>query len=201
MLSAVEAHAHATVKTLFSFLEAQGSGDYLGESISQLEHSLQCAQLAIQANAGDDTVLGALLHDVGRFVPAAEKMPAMIDTEGTYVGSASHEVLGERYLRALGFNESICALVGAHVMAKRMLCAIEPAYYEGLSKSSKTTLKYQVRHGSSFYVQKLLMYLNRVASSPTSRSKKPTETLCSKPSLQSAGGTIKRKSRISKRCH
>jgi 2-amino-1-hydroxyethylphosphonate dioxygenase (glycine-forming) len=144
MLPTIEAHAHATVKTLFSFLEAQGSGDYLGESISQLEHSLQCAQLAIQADAPNDTVLGALLHDIGRFIPAAEKMPAMIDAEGTYVGSASHEVLGERYLRALGFNESICALVGAHVMAKRMLCAIEPAYYDGLSKSSKTTLKYQV---------------------------------------------------------
>lgn len=144
MLPSVEAHAHATVKTLFSFLEAQGKGDYLGEKISQLEHSLQCAQLAVQANADDDTILGALLHDVGRFIPAAEKMPAMIDPDnGTYVGSASHELLGERYLRAMGFNEAICALVGAHVMAKRYLCAVDSSYYDDLSQSSKTTLKYQ----------------------------------------------------------
>lgn len=75
-------------------------------------------------------------------------MSSMIDDDGTYVGKASHEVLGEQYLRQLGFSEKICQLVGAHVMAKRYLTAVDKDYYDGLSQSSKTTLKFQVR---SFY--------------------------------------------------
>ncbi|OAL24449.1 phosphonoacetate hydrolase [Fonsecaea nubica] len=143
MLPSVERHARECVKELFHFIAAQGQGDYLGEQVSQLEHTLQTGQLAVQAGADDDTVLGALLHDVGRFIPAAAKMPAMIAPDGVFVGRGSHEVLGEKYLRGLGFNESICQLVGAHVMAKRYLTAVDQGYYDGLSQSSKTTLKFQ----------------------------------------------------------
>ncbi|OQV03416.1 hypothetical protein CLAIMM_08464 [Cladophialophora immunda] len=143
MLPSIERHARECVKELFQFIAAQGQGDYLGEQVSQLEHTLQTAQLAVQAGADDDTVLGALLHDVGRFIPAAKEMPAMIAPDGVFVGSGSHEILGEKYLRVLGFNESICQLVGAHVMAKRYLTAIDKDYYAGLSQSSKTTLKFQ----------------------------------------------------------
>lgn len=144
MLPSVEHHAAETVQQLFAFLTAQGKGDYLGERVSQLEHSLQAAQLAVNANADNDLVLGALLHDVGRFIPASEKMPRMIAPNGTCVGRASHEALGESYLRELGFSETICQLVGAHVMAKRYLTAVDGEYYDGLSQTSKTTLKYQV---------------------------------------------------------
>src|ERR1700709_1244932 len=118
-LPSVEANVRATIKELFAFIIAQGDGDYIGEKVSQLQHSLQTATFAQNAGADDETVLGALLHDVGRFIPAANKMPSMIAADGIYYGKASHEVLGERYLRQLGFSETICQLVGAHVMAKR----------------------------------------------------------------------------------
>ena len=144
MLPSVEHNALTCVKDLFHFIHVQGQGDYLGEKVSQLEHSLQAAQLAVEAGADDDTVLGALLHDVGRFIPDAEKMPAMTTSDGVFVGRESHEVLGEKYLRGLGFSEAICQLVGAHVMAKRYLTAVDKGYYDGLSQSSKTTLKFQV---------------------------------------------------------
>ncbi|KIX03322.1 phosphonoacetate hydrolase [Rhinocladiella mackenziei CBS 650.93] len=143
MLPSVERNARQCVEELFHFITIQGDGDYIGEKVSQLEHSLQAAQLAVEAGADDDTVLGALLHDVGRFIPAAENMPAMIAPNGVYVGRESHEILGEKYLRQLGFSESICQLVGAHVMAKRYLTAVDKGYYDGLSQSSKTTLKFQ----------------------------------------------------------
>ncbi|KAK3636537.1 hypothetical protein LTR56_014163 [Elasticomyces elasticus] len=138
-----EAEARRTVTELFAFIEAQGQGDYIGEAVSQLQHSVQAGVLAQQAGADDEVVLGALLHDVGRFIPAAEKMESMIAEDGTNVGKASHEILGERYLRQLGFSENICQLVGAHVMAKRYLTGVSKAYYNGLSKSSKMTLKFQ----------------------------------------------------------
>ncbi|KAF2102469.1 Phosphonoacetate hydrolase [Rhizodiscina lignyota] len=143
VLPSVHARARDTISSLFSFIDAQGQGDYIGEAVSQLEHSLQTAYLAQQAGADDETVLGALLHDVGRFIPAASEMPAMIAPDGTYVGTASHEILGENYLRQLGFSEKVCQLVGSHVMAKRYLTAVDKGYHDGLSQSSKTTLKYQ----------------------------------------------------------
>lgn len=55
------ANARETVKHVFSLIEAQGQGDYLGEAVSQVQHSLQCATLAQQAGADNDTVIGALL--------------------------------------------------------------------------------------------------------------------------------------------
>ena len=71
-------------------------------------------------------------------------MAPILAPDGAFLGKASHEVLGEQYLRQLGFSEKICQLVGAHVMAKRYLTAVDADYYDGLSKSSKMTLKFQV---------------------------------------------------------
>ncbi|KAK3049927.1 hypothetical protein LTR09_008847 [Extremus antarcticus] len=150
VLSSVEANTRATVKELFSFLEAQGQGDYLGEAVSQLQHSIQTATLAEQAGADNETIIGSLLHDVGRFIPAADKMASMIAPDGRYLGKGSHEILGEGYLRQLGFSEMVCQLVGAHVMAKRWLCATDPGYHDGLSWNSKNTLKYQESNGPYF---------------------------------------------------
>jgi len=143
--TSVKTQARQTIQTLFSYLEAQGQADYIGEPISQLEHSLQAAALAKEAGSDDETVMAALLHDVGRFIPTAKDMPKMIATDGTFVGTESHELMGEKYLRGLGFSEKICEIVGAHVWAKRYLTATEESYWEGLSKSSKVTLEFQVR--------------------------------------------------------
>lgn len=137
-------HADTVVSELFSFITAQGDADYIGEPVSQLEHSLQAAHFAEKSGADEDTILGALLHDIGRFIPAADTMPAIIAPNGTYVGREAHEIIGEKYLRELGFSEKTCQLVGAHVIAKRYLTGVDAKYYDGLSQSSKTTLKYQV---------------------------------------------------------
>lgn len=141
------------------------------------------------SGADEETILGALLHDVGRFIPAADKMPAMIAADGTYVGKASHEVLGERYLRQLGFSEKICQLVGAHVMAKRYLTAVDKAYYDGLSQSSKTTLKFQVCNSKSAEF-KLLTDMERAARSPKRKSKPHKKIPFWKPNSQSEDGMI-----------
>jgi predicted HD phosphohydrolase len=199
MLPSIEENVHATIKTMFHYLHAQGQGDYLGEKVSQLEHSLQAAQLALDAKASDDTVLGALLHDIGRFIPAAEKKAAMLSADGVFVGRESHEVEGEKYLRALGFSDTICQLVGAHVMAKRYLTAVDSAYYDGLSQSSKTTLKYQVRShgvllrplGRSYCSNPLTS--GREVFSRTIKCAKPRRTRFSKRNWPSADGTTRPK--------
>lgn len=146
-LQSVESHTRETVTILIGYMISQGKADYLGERVTQLEHSLQCAHLARKDPAygqDDEVVIAALLHDVGRFIPAAEKMGKMYSADGEYLGRLSHEILGEHYLRTLGFSDKVAALVGAHVMAKRYLTATDKDYYEDLSETSKRTLNYQV---------------------------------------------------------
>lgn len=139
-----EQRAHDTIKALFNHIRAQGDRDYQGEKVSQLAHSLQAAHLARQAGADDETVLAALLHDIGHFIPMYADMPAMIAPDGAALGRGSHDVFGERYLRGLGFGEKISSLVGAHVMAKRFLTATDGEYYDALSERSNQTLRLQV---------------------------------------------------------
>ncbi|KAE8553236.1 hypothetical protein EYB25_004618 [Talaromyces marneffei] len=145
-LQSVKSHTRETVTTLIGYMIAQGKADYLGERVTQLEHSLQCAHLARKDplySQDDEPVIAALLHDVGRFIPAAEKMGKMYSADGEYLGRMSHEILGEHYLRTLGFSDKVAQLVGAHVMAKRYLTATDKGYYDGLSETSKRTLNYQ----------------------------------------------------------
>lgn len=41
--------ADTITQTLIKLLEERGTSDYIGESVNQLEHSLQCAHFANQA--------------------------------------------------------------------------------------------------------------------------------------------------------
>ncbi|KAJ5669157.1 Alkaline phosphatase-like alpha/beta/alpha [Penicillium macrosclerotiorum] len=156
MLPSVKGHTRATIATLFAFLHAQGQSDYLGERVTQLQHSLQCAYHATKSpKYGSDleVIVGALLHDVGRFIPVAEKMGKLYAPDGRYIGRKSHEVLGESYLRQIGFSERVCQLVGGHVMAKRYLVATDKTYHDGLSETSKRTLHIQ---GGGFTPEQVL---------------------------------------------
>ena len=63
----------------------------------------------------EETIIAALLHDVGQFLPLA----AANDVRMGLVGRAGHELIGEDYLKSLGFGEGVCRLVGSHVAAKR----------------------------------------------------------------------------------
>jgi putative nucleotidyltransferase with HDIG domain len=141
---------------IISLLNASGSTPYIGEPISQLEHSLQCAHQAATSTprAPDDTILAALLHDIGQFVPEDELTAVLkggaevqdMNTEGEMggsVGRVGHEELGARYLNALGFDEKITKLVGNHVAAKRYLCAVDSTYHDALSDASKKSLMFQ----------------------------------------------------------
>ncbi|KAJ7256530.1 hypothetical protein B0H12DRAFT_513125 [Mycena haematopus] len=133
--------AHEVVTELFQLLEAQGQAGYIGEAVSQLEHSLQTADAARKSSADDATVCAALLHDVGQFLPNSTASDML--TDGMSVGKASHEAIGAAYLASLGFPPKVCELVGAHVVAKRYLTATEPGYLEALSSVSKASLKHQ----------------------------------------------------------
>jgi 2-amino-1-hydroxyethylphosphonate dioxygenase (glycine-forming) len=144
--------AQETAASLIHMLNTKGQGDYIGEPISQLEHSLQAAHLAKVNSADNETIIAALLHDVGQFLPAQEvkaiahevqsMKPADADSDGG-VGRVGHESIGEQYLNRLGFSQKVSFLVGSHVAAKRYLCTAEPGYHDTLSEASKKSLQFQ----------------------------------------------------------
>lgn len=103
-------------------------------------------------NADEETVIAALLHDIGQFLPAAEvqsiahevrDMNSEDDKSAGGVGRVGHERIGEKYLLRLGFRQKVASLVGSHVAAKRYLCATDPAYHDTLSEASKKSLMFQ----------------------------------------------------------
>lgn len=123
---------------IFALYDKHGNADYIGESISQIEHMCQCAQLAQKSGYEEDVILAAFFHDLGHLLePASEN-----NNMGGY-GIKNHEKIGGNYLRSKGFSEKIALLVESHVQAKRYLTYKDEAYYNALSEASKKTLEYQ----------------------------------------------------------
>lgn len=118
-------------------LRTYGQDDYIGEPVSQLEHALQCAALAVEAGASDELVVAALFHDIGHLCAGAEAdvMPGL--------GVLRHEYVGADYLESAGYPETVCELVRGHVEAKRFLVATKPDYARRLSLASQGTLALQ----------------------------------------------------------
>lgn len=79
----------------------------------------QCLTLSNWSGRPDETILAALLHDVGQFLPVDETKDLEMSVGGSSIGRAGHEKIGEEYLRSLGFGETVCHIVGSHVAAKR----------------------------------------------------------------------------------
>lgn len=143
----------AVTSYILEVLDDSENTPYIGEPISQLQHSLQCANQAAEANPPVDeaTQVAALLHDIGQFIPAkdllsitgkhAETLGGVSAIES--VGRAGHDILGGRFLLALGFPEKVSRLVASHVESKRYLCAVDPSYHDKLSDASKKSLIYQ----------------------------------------------------------
>lgn len=101
---------------------------YLGEPVSQLEHSLQCGK-QLQATGNDSLILAGVLHDVGR-------------ARGIQVRGEAHEVTGQHWVGER-FGERMGWLVGQHVPAKKVLVAIDEHYASILSSTSIASLRVQ----------------------------------------------------------
>lgn len=143
-----------TTDHILSLMATHGEGDYIGEPISQLAHSLQAAHFASLSSPiksppstreDPELIIAALLHDIGQFIPTSELLSITKEVKSYAgdVGRVGHEEIGAAYLRRLNFPEKVCALVAAHVPAKRYLCAVDPKYWASLSDASKKSLEFQ----------------------------------------------------------
>lgn len=126
----------ASLDALLALLERGRSLRYAGEPVSQWEHALQTAALALQAGASDALVAAALLHDIGHLVGDVGGTPTLAGRDDR------HEVVAARQLASL-FGADVTEPVRLHVEAKRWLVANTAGYAERLSQDSVRSLALQ----------------------------------------------------------
>ena len=121
---------------LLNLYEKSGKAQYtIGEPLTILEHSIECARFQLKTN-NSSAIVSALLHDIGHLAPVIPIDPNTgIDDQ--------HERVGANMLAEMGFNEDVFIPVRNHVNAKRYLCYKKVGYYEGLSAGSIASLKIQ----------------------------------------------------------
>lgn len=147
-----------SVGEVLALYESWGSERY-DEELSQLEHALQTAALATAAEAPDELVAAALLHDVGHLLELqANGQPGVVTDDD------HHEATGAAYLGGL-FGAGVTAPIALHVRAKRYLCAVDRDYRESLSSGSTASL---ARQGGAFTEDESAAFLrNSEAESAT----------------------------------
>jgi phosphonate degradation associated HDIG domain protein len=126
------------IDALFRILSDWGAVQYGDEAVTQLQHALQCAELAETEDGRSHLVAAALLHDIGH----------MVDAEGRYASDAHaetdahHEDKAALFLSRV-FGPEVTEPIRLHVPAKRYLVATDPAYAAGLSEASVHSLQLQ----------------------------------------------------------
>ena len=124
------------VDEVCELFSSKGHAAYVGESVSQLEHALQAAYHAEQADADDHLITAALLHDIGHLL---HKQPEDAADHGI---DTRHEQIGQAWL-ARYCGPEVTEPVRLHVSAKRYLCATEAEYLAQLSPASMQSLHLQ----------------------------------------------------------
>lgn len=127
---------HPITEQIIDLFKKNGSSMYGGEAVTQLEHALQCAELAREHNATDELITACLLHDIGHLLHDLPDDASDLGIDDV------HEGLAAKFLET-NFKQSVVEPVKLHVAAKRYLCAVEPGYLATLSEPSIVSLKFQ----------------------------------------------------------
>ncbi len=128
-------------REISNILLTRGQQQYDGEAVSQLEHALQCAYLAEQAESSPSLIASCLFHDLGHLIP----------------GVKPHEENALSLLSAI-FKPEVTEPIRLHVEAKRYLCSVDPQYYSTLSLASQRSL---TRQGGKFSPRESAQFLTQ----------------------------------------
>lgn len=70
-----------SIPEIVQLLSSRATTWYGQEAVSQLEHALQCASLAEHSNEAPETVVAALLHDLGHMLSPHRPSVVLTDTK------------------------------------------------------------------------------------------------------------------------
>ena len=142
-----------TLTEVITLLERCGQIQYGMEEINQLEHALQCADLAENAGETPEIVVASLLHDLGHLLVETRDGQQVKKTKRDDL----HQYIALPFIRSL-FPAAVLEPIRLHVDAKRYLCLIDQGYWASLSAASKHSLElqggvYSLAEASAFIAQ------------------------------------------------
>lgn len=132
----IEVETSDPVAHVLECFRLRGNSEYGKEAVSQLEHALQAAYAAEQANASPQLIAACLLHDVGHLLHDLPEDAPDHDIDD------QHEQLGAAWLIE-HFVPEVVEPIRLHVAAKRYLCAVDSEYFAILSPPSVQSLQLQ----------------------------------------------------------
>ena len=126
------------ISDLFTLLNIKGSKkQYDGENVTQLEHAIQCAELAEKNNKNERFITACLFHDIGHLFDDNSSSINKNEDNDAY-----HENIGSKFLKDI-FSNEVVEIIKGHVNAKRYLTFIDKKYFKKLSIASQISLKIQ----------------------------------------------------------
>ncbi len=140
--------AKIIIKKLFA---ESGNRQYGGEPVNQLEHALQCADLAHQAQAPNYLIVAALLHDIGHLINDLGETPTLDKIDDM------HQFYAAKFLKP-AYGAMVADAVKYHVEAKRYLCQAKNGYFEALSADSVRSLALQ---GGIYTKEQAKIFINK----------------------------------------
>ena len=106
-------HQPTVATRLLDMLRSFG-GLHLGFGVDQLHHALQTATMARRANAADEIVLCALLHDVGKYISvanhgqiAAEILKPYVSRDAYHIVRTHQDFQGRHYYEHFGMATNL----------------------------------------------------------------------------------------------
>ncbi|MCC6233388.1 MAG: HD domain-containing protein [Verrucomicrobiales bacterium] len=123
------------VSRIFTTFLQRGHRQY-GESVTELQHALQCATFAGDAGERAEVIASCLLHDFGHLL---HELGEDIADHGV---DSRHELLGANHL-ARWFPPEVVEPIRMHADSKRYLCRREEGYFGALSPASQRSLELQ----------------------------------------------------------
>jgi phosphonate degradation associated HDIG domain protein len=121
---------HPVIERIKETFTQRGKEQYGTESVTQVQHALQCGMLAEASGAVRTLVTAATLHDLGHIFHASP-LPV---TCGENLDD-KHEWVAHDWLRK-HFGPEVAEPIRLHVVAKRYLCTQNPGYEQALSPTS-----------------------------------------------------------------
>lgn len=121
---------------LLSLYERNGTLQYAGEPVNQIEHAWQSMVWAQNDGARASLQLAAFFHDLGHLFQREIGSPTLCGVDD------KHEKIGSAVLERV-FGAAVSIPVELHVDAKRYLVGVDPGYMRQLSEDSIRSLKLQ----------------------------------------------------------
>ncbi|KAJ1909930.1 hypothetical protein GGI09_006520 [Coemansia sp. S100] len=125
---------------VLELLQTGSKKEHICGKMTQLDHALQAAQLTKNEGADEETIMAALLLDIGHLIPPPRKSSVshyvydslyqLIEASGIE-GEAAYSRLGAAYLRKLGFSNKTSELVESNIQARRYLLSTNLNFQTG----------------------------------------------------------------------